>query len=83
MIISSSGKFVALGWGKKETQFHGSEGKQAAHRKQTVLYYFFYVRPVLSLGKHVKRVSVIPVVPVCHHLFTSCLHRLLLFISVI
>ncbi|NXY14657.1 ELP1 protein, partial [Atrichornis clamosus] len=28
------GKFVALGWGKKETQFHGSEGKQAAHRKQ-------------------------------------------------
>ncbi|XP_071436399.1 elongator complex protein 1 [Pithys albifrons albifrons] len=29
------GKFVALGWGKKETQFHGSEGKQAAHCKQT------------------------------------------------
>ncbi|XP_041879523.1 elongator complex protein 1 isoform X1 [Corvus kubaryi] len=29
------GKFIALGWGKKETQFHGSEGKQAAHRKQT------------------------------------------------
>ncbi|NXY82248.1 ELP1 protein, partial [Alcedo cyanopectus] len=29
------GKFVALGWGKKETQFHGSEGKQAAQRKQT------------------------------------------------
>ncbi|NXU95346.1 ELP1 protein, partial [Xiphorhynchus elegans] len=29
------GKFVALGWGKKETQFHGSEGKQAAYRKQT------------------------------------------------
>ncbi|NWS77861.1 ELP1 protein, partial [Crotophaga sulcirostris] len=29
------GKFVALGWGKKETQFHGSEGKQAAHLKQT------------------------------------------------
>ncbi|KAM4637762.1 elongator complex protein 1 isoform 2-T2 [Amazona ochrocephala] len=28
------GKFVALGWGKKETQFHGSEGKQAARRKQ-------------------------------------------------
>ncbi|NWZ66404.1 ELP1 protein, partial [Acrocephalus arundinaceus] len=28
------GKFVALGWGKKETQFHGSEGKQAAHRKK-------------------------------------------------
>ncbi|NWR57482.1 ELP1 protein, partial [Bucorvus abyssinicus] len=28
------GKLVALGWGKKETQFHGSEGKQAAHHKQ-------------------------------------------------
>ncbi|XP_053318021.1 elongator complex protein 1 [Spea bombifrons] len=24
------GKFITLGWGKKETQFHGSEGKQAA-----------------------------------------------------
>ncbi|OXB66109.1 hypothetical protein ASZ78_012452 [Callipepla squamata] len=29
------GKFVTVGWGKKETQFHGSEGKQAAQRKQT------------------------------------------------
>ncbi|XP_068596109.1 elongator complex protein 1 [Brachionichthys hirsutus] len=28
------GKFVTLGWGKKETQFHGSEGKQAAQRKK-------------------------------------------------
>uniref|UniRef100_A0A8C8RGH4 Elongator complex protein 1 n=1 Tax=Pelusios castaneus TaxID=367368 RepID=A0A8C8RGH4_9SAUR len=28
-------KFITLGWGKKETQFHGSEGKQAARRKQT------------------------------------------------
>ncbi|NWI51091.1 ELP1 protein, partial [Calyptomena viridis] len=27
-------RFVALGWGKKETQFHGSEGKQAARHKQ-------------------------------------------------
>uniref|UniRef100_A0A4X2LDI3 Elongator complex protein 1 n=1 Tax=Vombatus ursinus TaxID=29139 RepID=A0A4X2LDI3_VOMUR len=27
-------KFITVGWGKKETQFHGSEGKQAAHRKQ-------------------------------------------------
>uniref|UniRef100_A0A8C1XJA5 Elongator complex protein 1 n=1 Tax=Cyprinus carpio TaxID=7962 RepID=A0A8C1XJA5_CYPCA len=25
------GKFITVGWGKKETQFHGSEGKQAAH----------------------------------------------------
>uniref|UniRef100_A0A8C6KME1 Elongator complex protein 1 n=1 Tax=Nothobranchius furzeri TaxID=105023 RepID=A0A8C6KME1_NOTFU len=24
------GKFITVGWGKKETQFHGSEGKQAA-----------------------------------------------------
>ncbi|NWV00667.1 ELP1 protein, partial [Upupa epops] len=29
------GQLVALGWGKKETQFHGSEGKQAAYCKQT------------------------------------------------
>ncbi|XP_068181291.1 elongator complex protein 1 [Antennarius striatus] len=28
------GKFVTVGWGRKETQFHGSEGKQAAQRKQ-------------------------------------------------
>ncbi|XP_064414336.1 elongator complex protein 1 isoform X2 [Latimeria chalumnae] len=28
------GKFITVGWGKKETQFHGSEGKQAAQRKQ-------------------------------------------------
>lgn len=26
-------EFINVGWGKKETQFHGSEGKQAAHRK--------------------------------------------------
>lgn len=28
-----AGKFITVGWGKKETQFHGSEGKQAAQRK--------------------------------------------------
>uniref|UniRef100_A0A1I8PUH9 Elongator complex protein 1 n=1 Tax=Stomoxys calcitrans TaxID=35570 RepID=A0A1I8PUH9_STOCA len=28
------GEFVNVGWGKKETQFHGSEGKEAAKRKQ-------------------------------------------------
>ncbi|KAM8939082.1 elongator complex protein 1 [Pelodytes ibericus] len=28
------GKFITLGWGKKETQFHGSEGKQAARQKK-------------------------------------------------
>ncbi|XP_010898655.2 elongator complex protein 1 [Esox lucius] len=27
------GKFITVGWGKKETQFHGSEGKHAAQRK--------------------------------------------------
>ncbi|TWW55443.1 Elongator complex protein 1 [Takifugu flavidus] len=27
------GKFITVGWGKKETQFHGSEGKRAAQRK--------------------------------------------------
>ncbi|XP_057205981.1 elongator complex protein 1 [Triplophysa rosa] len=26
-------KFITVGWGKKETQFHGSQGKQAAQRK--------------------------------------------------
>lgn len=25
--------FINVGWGKKETQFHGTEGKQAAHKK--------------------------------------------------
>nr|XP_003463826.1 elongator complex protein 1 [Cavia porcellus]XP_013001319.1 elongator complex protein 1 [Cavia porcellus] len=28
-------KFVTVGWGKKETQFHGSEGRQAAFQMQT------------------------------------------------
>ncbi|XP_077290540.1 elongator complex protein 1 [Arctopsyche grandis] len=27
------GEFMTVGWGKKETQFHGSEGKQAAKKK--------------------------------------------------
>uniref|UniRef100_A0A673I7Y5 Elongator complex protein 1 n=1 Tax=Sinocyclocheilus rhinocerous TaxID=307959 RepID=A0A673I7Y5_9TELE len=30
-------KFITVGWGKKETQFHGSEGKQAAQRKAAVM----------------------------------------------
>ncbi|XP_044161324.1 elongator complex protein 1 isoform X1 [Bufo gargarizans] len=29
------GKFITVGWGKKETQFHGSEGKQAARQRLT------------------------------------------------
>ncbi|XP_076443667.1 elongator complex protein 1-like isoform X2 [Babylonia areolata] len=28
------GEFVTVGWGKKETQFHGSEGKQAARKQK-------------------------------------------------
>lgn len=31
------GKFITVGWGKKETQFHGSEGKQAAQKKAVEL----------------------------------------------
>ncbi len=30
-------KFVNVGWGKKETQFHGTAGKQAAQSKEMVL----------------------------------------------
>ena len=29
----AEGEFINVGWGKKETQFHGSEGKQAAKKK--------------------------------------------------
>ncbi|XP_014219597.1 elongator complex protein 1 isoform X2 [Copidosoma floridanum] len=29
-------QFITVGWGKKETQFHGSEGKAAAKAKSTV-----------------------------------------------
>lgn len=28
------GQFINVGWGKKETQFHGTEGKAAAQKKQ-------------------------------------------------
>ncbi|XP_076170382.1 elongator complex protein 1 isoform X1 [Ptiloglossa arizonensis] len=31
-------QFVTVGWGKKETQFHGSEGKRAAVAKPTEIY---------------------------------------------
>ena len=30
-------QFVTVGWGKKETQFHGSEGKAAAKAKQVIV----------------------------------------------
>ncbi|KAF6018415.1 IKBKAP [Bugula neritina] len=29
-------EFVTVGWGKKETQFHGSEGKDAATKKEVI-----------------------------------------------
>lgn len=29
-------EFITVGWGKKETQFHGSEGKQAAKPKRDI-----------------------------------------------
>lgn len=30
-------QFITVGWGKKETQFHGSEGKQAAKIKTEII----------------------------------------------
>ncbi|XP_030620667.1 elongator complex protein 1 isoform X2 [Chanos chanos] len=44
------GKFITVGWGKKETQFHGSEGKQAAQRKTTV-------QPVMSWDDRRQRIT--------------------------
>lgn len=34
--VSSSAEFINVGWGKKETQFHGMEGKEAAKVKVKV-----------------------------------------------
>ena len=31
-------KFINVGWGKKETQFHGSEGKDAAKKIVKVIF---------------------------------------------
>nr|XP_033774051.1 elongator complex protein 1 isoform X2 [Geotrypetes seraphini] len=45
------GKFVMLGWGRKATQFHGSEGKRAAQPKPTG------VQPALPWDDHRPRVS--------------------------
>jgi elongator complex protein 1 len=40
-------QFITVGWGKKETQFHGSEGKEAAKVKNIVtagkIYFYFYL----------------------------------------
>ncbi|ETE71760.1 Elongator complex protein 1, partial [Ophiophagus hannah] len=45
------GKFITVGWGKKETQFHGSEGKQAAHTKPKE------ILPALPWDDHKPRIS--------------------------
>ncbi|XP_032070311.1 elongator complex protein 1 [Thamnophis elegans] len=45
------GKFITVGWGKKETQFHGSEGKQAAHSKPKE------ILPALPWDDHKPRIS--------------------------
>ena len=38
-----SAQRITVGWGKKETQFHGSEGKQAAQVKKEVILNTEYV----------------------------------------
>ena len=35
-LLFFSAQPITVGWGKKETQFHGSEGKQAAQMKKEV-----------------------------------------------
>ncbi|XP_066469477.1 elongator complex protein 1 [Tiliqua scincoides] len=45
------GKFITVGWGKKETQFHGSAGKQAARVKPVE------VLPALSWDDHRPRIT--------------------------
>ncbi|KAL0974256.1 hypothetical protein UPYG_G00217790 [Umbra pygmaea] len=44
-------KFITVGWGKKETQFHGSEGKHAAQRKT------MEVQPAMSWDDRRPRVT--------------------------
>ena len=38
IFIYATAEFITVGWGKKETQFHGSVGKQAATLKPEVGY---------------------------------------------
>ncbi|XP_059830752.1 elongator complex protein 1 isoform X1 [Hypanus sabinus] len=45
------GKFITVGWGRKETQFHGTEGKEAALRK------LVEVEPALPWDDHKFRVT--------------------------
>ncbi|XP_060570172.1 putative elongator complex protein 1 [Ruditapes philippinarum] len=48
---SGEAEFVQVGWGKKETQFHGSVGKQAAHVRPDE------VTPALMWDDHIPRIS--------------------------
>ena len=34
IIYFQTGKFITVGWGSKETQFHGSEGKESRVKKE-------------------------------------------------
>ncbi|XP_069778820.1 elongator complex protein 1 isoform X2 [Narcine bancroftii] len=45
------GKFITVGWGKKETQFHGTEGKEAALHK------LVEVKPAFPWDDHKLRVT--------------------------
>lgn len=44
--------FINVGWGKKETQFHGTEGKQAAHKKPDEI-------PIENVDTLDQRVSIV------------------------
>jgi len=35
-VLLDSAQLISVGWGRKETQFHGSEGKSAAAKKEEV-----------------------------------------------
>jgi len=35
-LCPDTAQLISVGWGRKETQFHGSEGKSAASRKEEV-----------------------------------------------
>ena len=52
-VLCFAGRFITVGWGKKETQFHGSEGKQAAQRKLQVRVQL--QRDIFPTNKNVSR----------------------------
>ena len=43
--IVSLAEPITVGWGKKETQFHGSAGKEAAKQKRAEVWYFILRKP--------------------------------------